>query len=176
MAQPTSPTSSWTFNRAEGPWLLPYNRKLRSLVSISLRNLDLTQSSPLRKRGKTIDDDGLPNTLNSPAKLVALREQKALGLSRSSTDLRALAESEISEAEENGHVNGSPKSGKDKQRRQSATRARPRRPEFKKLRRRSTLEWAQSTPQKRQERLEKTTKERMADVFFTLHIHGIEGR
>ncbi|KAF2165261.1 hypothetical protein M409DRAFT_67503 [Zasmidium cellare ATCC 36951] len=179
MAQPTSPTSSWTFNRAEGPWLLSYNRKLRNLVSISLRNLNLTPTSPFRKRGKTIDDDALPNTLNSPAKLVALREQKALGISRSSTDLRAVAENAVSEAEDvestiTGGANGSPKSGKERQRRQSATAARPRRPEFRKLRRRSTLEWAQSTPQKRQERLEKTTKERMADVFFTLHIHGVE--
>ncbi|KAK4505198.1 hypothetical protein PRZ48_003161 [Zasmidium cellare] len=177
MAQPTSPSSSWTFNRAEGPWLLPYNRKLRNLVSISLRNLNLTPTSPLRKRGKTIDDDALPNTLNSPAKLVALREQKALGLSRSSTDLRAVAENAVSEAEDVGMIpsaNGSPKSGKEKQRRQSATAARLRRPEFRKLRRRSTLEWAQSTPQRRQERLEKTTKERMADVFFTLHVHGVE--
>lgn len=166
--------SDWPINRAEAPsWLLPSNRKLRNLVSISLRNLNLTPTSPGRKRGKTIDDDALPNTLKSPAKLVALREQKALGMSRSSTDLRAVAENAVTEAED-ANTNGSPKGGKEK-RRQSATVESPRRPEFRKLRRRSTLEWTQSSPQTRQKRLEKVTKERMADVFFSLHVQGIEG-
>ena len=48
-------------------------------------------------------------------------------------------------------------------------------PSIGKLRRRSTLEWANASPQSRQEKLESMTAERMADVFFSLHIGDIEG-
>lgn len=51
----------------------------------------------------------------------------------------------------------------------------PPRPSIGKLRRRSTLEWANASPQSRQEKLESMTAERMADVFFSLHIGDIEG-
>lgn len=50
------------------------------------------------------------------------------------------------------------------------------RPAIKRLRRRSTLEWANATPQRRQERWENVTMERLADsVFFSLHVRGFEG-
>lgn len=182
MAQHNSPAANWTFSRDERPWLLPPNRKLRNLVSISLRNLDLTPTSPKRSRGKTIDDDALPQTLKSPAKIVSLREQKSLGVSRSSTDLRAVAEEALAESDSTAisgvEANGSPVAKQKKQRTQSATHTTntsPRRPGFKRLRRRSTIEWANATPQRRQERLEDVTRERMADVFFSLHVQGIEG-
>lgn len=51
----------------------------------------------------------------------------------------------------------------------------PSRPVLRKLRRRSTLEWANATPQRRQETLENVAAERMADVFFSLHVRGFEG-
>lgn len=51
----------------------------------------------------------------------------------------------------------------------------PPRPPFARLRRRSTLEWANASPQSRQEKLEGVTAERMADVFFSLHAEDIEG-
>ncbi|EME47941.1 hypothetical protein DOTSEDRAFT_69766 [Dothistroma septosporum NZE10] len=174
MAQSTSQSSS--LNQAEGTWLLPSNRKLRNLVSISLRNISLADPCPSRSRSKAIDDDALPQTLKSPAKLVALREQKALGHSRSSTDLHAVLEEAAthSAATDEAVVNGSPVAGEQKQRTPGAALDSPRRPEFKRLRRRSTIEWANATPQKRQERLENMTKERMADVFFSVHVKCVE--
>ena len=162
--------------RRDRPWLLPSNRsKLRNLVSISLRNLSLDTPSPGRRRGKTIDDDALPHTLNSPAKMLALRESKALEHSRSSSDLRSVAEDQDASVAvvDDGPMNGSPVKAKGKGRLHGQT---PPRPMLGRMRRRSTLEWANATPQKRQERLERVTGERMADVFFTLHVHGIDGR
>jgi len=44
------------------------------------------------------------------------------------------------------------------------------------LRRRSTLEWANASPQRRQEKLESVIEERLADVFFSLHVGGVEGQ
>ncbi|KAK0264158.1 hypothetical protein B0A54_12698 [Friedmanniomyces endolithicus] len=169
---------------------LPTNRKLRNLTSVSLRNLSLTPSSPRRIRGKTIDDDGLPGSLVSPAKLVALREQRGLEHSRSSQDLKAVRENEdavqveaegvvgkhgeqgsgvpsdqvhqgIGGPQDKGTVNGSPKTPSQQ------------RPPLSKMRRRSTLEWANATPQRRQEKLENVTAERMADIFFSVHVDGV---
>jgi UV radiation resistance-associated gene protein len=164
----------------DGPWLLPSNRKLRALVSVSLRNLSLVPSSPARARGKTIDDDALPQALKSPAKLVALREQRSLGHSRSSADLRSVAGDAVVDAGNDGagDASGSPRRRKGKgagaedfkDNRVPRTPVRPVR-----MRRRSTLEWANATPQTRQERLESVTAERMADVFFSAHVEGVEG-
>lgn len=138
---------------------------LRNLRSISLRNLSLADEAPGRKRTKTIDDDALPQTLQSPAKLLSLREQRGLEQARSasSVDLRAVLED--GEAGVNGEAeNDSP----------TKSKARPAvRPA--KLRRRSTLEWTNATPQKRQEKLEGLTREKLADVCFSLHVAGVEG-
>jgi hypothetical protein len=132
-------------------YLLSSSLKLRNVQSISLRNLRLSQSSSTRNRGITFDDDALPQTLSSPAKLLALREDHALGHSRSSSDLRESASEE----------NGQKSDGK--------------RPQVRRLRRRSTLEWANATPQSRQSKLEDMIKGRMGHVFFSLHVHGVEG-
>ena len=51
----------------------------------------------------------------------------------------------------------------------------PPRPRMAKMRRRSTLEWVNATPQRRQEKLENVAAERMADVFFSLHVEGVKG-
>lgn len=179
MAQHNSPSQA----DAASSWLLPTNRKLRNLIAISLRNISLTRASPARKKGQIFDDDALPQTLKSPAKLLALQEQKALGHSRSSTDLRAVVE-ENALTEDDGtsvvvdSANGSPVAaktkGKENVRRTSTTA--PKRPPFRKLRRRSTLEWLNATPQRRQERLEDVTMGRMVDVFFSLHVQGVEGK
>ncbi|KAK6440356.1 hypothetical protein LTR95_003416 [Oleoguttula sp. CCFEE 5521] len=158
--------------RREKPWLLPYNRKLRNVISISLRNLSLSPSLSSRPRGKTIDDDALPTTLISPAKLVALREKKSLGHSRSSSDLRRVPEHAISvesESEADGHANGSPRKNDA-----NGSPKTPSRPSLAKMRRRSTLEWANASPQKRQEKLENVVADKMADVFFSLHVPGVE--
>jgi hypothetical protein len=147
------------------------------LTSISLRNLSLSPTSPTRQRGKTIDDDALPHTLISPAKLVALREKKTLGHSRSSSDLRRVPEHSSnvdndSEVEAPVRINGSPTKGKGKENGAPKT---PPRPSITRMRRRSTLEWINASPQRRQEKLEGVTAERMADVFFSLHVDGVEG-
>lgn len=174
-AAPPKPSLVSSASRRDRPWLLPSNRKLRNLVSISLRNLSLEHSTPARRRGKTIDDDAVPHTLKSPAKIVALREQKhVLEHSRSSSDLRSVNEDAIADGngdERLAHTNGSPVKGKA---RVSADATPPKRP-LGRMRRRSTLEWANATPQKRQEKLEKVTEERMADIFFSLHVDGLEG-
>lgn len=145
------------------------------MTAICLRNLTLDPGLNRRERRKTIDDDAVPNTLKSPSKIVALREQRSLAQSRSSTDLRTVAELDLSESlsdrngeersretarHEHGHITATPRT--------------PLRPSHR-LRRRSTLEWNNATPQMRQERLERVTMDRMADVFFSLHIHGIDG-
>jgi hypothetical protein len=165
--------SSLPFGRRDRPWLLPSNRKLRNLVSISLRNLSLDAPASGRRRGKTIDDDAVPHTLKSPAKIVALREQRVLEHSRSSDDLRKVAEETeaTSAVEDGGKADGSPFKGKGK----AVTDSTPTRPKFGRMRRRSTLEWVNATPQRRQERLERLAEERMVDVFCSLHVKGIEG-
>lgn len=70
------------------------------------------------------------------------------------------------------HANGSPTKSKD---RPNGSPRTPQRPNIPRMRRRSTLEWANATPQRRQEKLEKVTAERMADVFFSVHVDGVEG-
>ncbi|KAK3070928.1 hypothetical protein LTR53_009581 [Teratosphaeriaceae sp. CCFEE 6253] len=178
-AKSTRPAPETGSARRDRPWMLPTSRKLRNLLSISLRNLSLTPPSPRRQRTKTIDDDGLPSSLVSPARLVALREQRPLEHSRSSRDLRAEVsavreEGAVTDDEEQGlgHTNGSPRV---KGRVNGHPRTPARRPTLAKMRRRSTLEWANATPQRRQEKLENVTAERMADLFFSMHVQGVEG-
>lgn len=166
-------------SRRERPWLIPsvclscpiyvymyartpaempcQNRKLRHLQAITLRNLALEQHAS-RPRRQTIDDDGLPTSLKSPAKMLALRESMPLGHSKSSDDLRPIHESAITT---------SPPSSKQRT---------PPRPSMAKLRRRSTLEWAASTSHQRQRRLENVSATRMANIFYSLHIQNHQGR
>ena len=135
-------------------------------MTLSLRNLTLDPPTPSsRRRGKTIDDDALPNTLRSPAKMVALREQRTLEHSRSSENLKRVQESQ-SDVESAVVGNGSPVKAGAKSR---PALARP------KARRRSTLEWANATPQRRQEKLESMTEEKLVDCFFGLEVEGLEG-
>jgi hypothetical protein len=146
------------------------------LTSISLRNLTLNAPPSSRARGKTIDDDAVPKNLISPAKLVALREQKALGHSRSSSDLRRVPEDgSYSEAEGTKHKRKEIENTQKAPDKSNGTPKTPPRPSFAKLRRRSTLEWANASPQSRQQKLEGVTAERMADVFLSLHVEDIEG-
>lgn len=137
----------------------------------------MSASPSSRQRGKTIDDDAIPNNLVSPAKLVALREKKSLGHSRSSSDLRRVPE-DASCPEEANATDARGTAANDASKTQDKSNGAPKtppRPSIAKLRRRSTLEWANASPQSRQEKLESMTAERMADVFFSLHISDIEG-
>ncbi|KAL5119651.1 hypothetical protein ACEQ8H_002497 [Pleosporales sp. CAS-2024a] len=154
MAQPSQTADSPP--PRERPWLLPYNRKLRHLQGITIRNLTLT-SSPSRSRGRTIDDDALPSTLKSPTKALALRESKGLAHSRSSSDLKLPK-----------HSNGAA--------REAATPPEPARPGCSTgMRRRTTMEWANASPLTRQKKLEGIAAACMADTFFTLHVHNHDG-
>ncbi|TKA62062.1 hypothetical protein B0A49_12476 [Cryomyces minteri] len=162
----------------ERPWLYPSNRKLRHLQGITLRNLTLSPPSPARPRGKTTDDEALPFNLKTPAKVLALRENRQLGHSRSSADLRPIQEaakvsakaSEEESAmsapqdERGGSPNGS----------SGVKSSKPTRPTFARLRRRSTMEWSGASPQQRQKKLEDVTAARMADTFFSLHVVAAE--
>ncbi|KAJ5587499.1 uncharacterized protein N7459_003264 [Penicillium hispanicum] len=132
-------------SRRERPWLYASNRKLRHLHGISVRNLVVTP--PLnRARGKTIDDDDIPNTLKSPSKILAQNGSHPLHPSRSFTELK-------SRASEDNHA--------DK-------RADTRQP------RRSLLPWNDPNPRTRQVRLEDITKTRMADIWFSVHCEGVD--
>ncbi|RHZ66493.1 putative UV radiation resistance protein (UVRAG) [Aspergillus thermomutatus] len=134
--------------RRERPWLFPSNRKLRHLQGISIRNLVI--SPPLsRARGKTIDDEEIPNSLKSPSKLLAQSASRPLQQSRSFTDLKTAPA-----ASDN----------RDNAEQQPASR----------LRRRSTLPWNDPNPRTRQIKLEDITKTRMADTWFSVHCDGID--
>lgn len=37
------------------------------------------------------------------------------------------------------------------------------------------MEWAAANPQQRQKRLDAVSANRMADIFYTLHVTGVEG-
>ncbi|KAF1849215.1 UV radiation resistance-associated gene protein [Cucurbitaria berberidis CBS 394.84] len=144
----------------ERPWLLPYNRKLRHLQGITIRNLTLT-TPPSRPRGKTIDDEAIPSTLKSPTKVLALRENRGLAHSRSSSQLKS--------------TDAAPRRSSDSLR-EPTTPPKPIRPPIGKgSRRRMTMEWTNASPLTRQKKLEDITAGRMADTFFTLHVEGYEG-
>ncbi|KAH9866878.1 hypothetical protein IAQ61_007467 [Plenodomus lingam] len=142
----------------ERPWLLPYNRKLRHLQGITIRNLTLT-ATPSRARGKTFDDEAIPSTLKSPAKALALRQGKGLSHSRSSSHLQSSSEA----TRQNGSLH------------RPTTPTNSSRPRLGNgLERRATMEWSNASPLTRQKKLEDITAGRMADTFFTLHVEEQE--
>lgn len=122
------------------------NRKLRHLHGISVRNLVVTPPS-MQVRGKTIDDDDIPNALKSPSKILAQNESRSLHSSRSFTDLKS---------------------------RTSQENQADKRPAMRESRRRSTLPWNDPNPRTRQIRLEDITKSRMADTYFSIHCEDID--
>lgn len=124
-----------------------------------MRNLTLSRpSNPLQ--AKTIDDESLPNAFKTPAKSLALREKK-LEHSRSSSDLHTSNKSRkiLEDSTENED---------------SDTGAKRAQPPRTKIRRRSTLNWTNATPQIRQKKLEDVAGSRLADTWFSLQCEGIE--
>ncbi|KAJ6006043.1 hypothetical protein N7451_003987 [Penicillium sp. IBT 35674x] len=122
------------------------NRKLRHLHGISVRNLVVTP--PInRARGKTIDDDDIPNALTSPSKILAQNESRSLHSSRSFTDLNSRS---------NSQSHAEPKLV----RRES--------------RRRSLLPWNDPNPRTRRVSLEDITKSRMADTWVSIHCDDVD--
>lgn len=125
-----------------------------------MRNLEFTPPAK-RYGGTAFDDETLPHTLKSPAKLLALSEKSQLVQSRSYTDLKVQSPTmnetslDFGTLANTGHVN------------------RPQRPSKSQLRRRSTLNW-DTTPKQRQRKLQDAIAGRTADVFFSVHVIGVE--
>ncbi|KAF2426300.1 hypothetical protein EJ08DRAFT_377635 [Tothia fuscella] len=152
--------------RREKPWLYPYNRRLRHLQGISIRNISLA-TPQLRPRGASIDDEALPYSKKSPSKSLAVHTHKPLEHSRSQTNLRPIKESDSTTS----LVNLKP--GKENAIEDGEITTPPR-PGLKSMRRRSTLEWIDASPHVRQKKLEDIFLSRMVDMFFSLHAHGLE--
>ncbi|KAI9736129.1 MAG: hypothetical protein M1834_001013 [Cirrosporium novae-zelandiae] len=137
------------------PYLLSSNRKLRHLQGISIRNITLTPTSGGRSRGRTIDDESLPTSLRSPAKILSQHDTKKLEHSHSYTDLKS-----NDTLSTNGAIGYHANDTK--------------RPPAGILRRRSTLNWSDASPDARQKKLEDVIGARMPDTWFSLHCPGLE--
>ena len=124
-----------------------------------MRNLNVTLPNA-QVRGKTADDESLPNAFNTPTKLLAQRESRKLQHSSSSVDLK-----------HNGNQNGMPK---ENQALGAKGIQQQQRPPIGRLKRSSTLNWVNAPPSTRQKKLEDVTGERMADTWFSIHCSGIE--
>ncbi|KIV93528.1 hypothetical protein PV10_04738 [Exophiala mesophila] len=146
----------------ERPFLYSWNRRLRHLHGVSLRNLHIT-SNHSRTRGKTVTDDDAPLNLVSPAKRALQNDVYHLQHARSFSDLTASLEKQPSplsrtKASTSYEKNdGSPK----------------RRPEGR-LRRRSTLHWTSASPRDRQSKLEDMVLNRLADTWISVHSSAAE--
>ncbi|KAE8325579.1 UV radiation resistance protein and autophagy-related subunit 14-domain-containing protein [Aspergillus sergii] len=134
-------------NRRERSWLFPSNRKLRHLQGISIRNLVV--DPPSRTRGKTIDDEDIPNSFQSPSKILAQDASRPLNHSRSFTNLKSV------NAAGDKCITREPPSRRQPQRR-------------------NTLPWSDPNPRTRQVKLEDITRSRMADTWFSMHCDKIE--
>lgn len=149
------------------------NRRVRHLHGVSVRNLTVTPLPPSgsKGRGKTIDDEDLPNTLQSPSKIVSAREaHRSLHQSRSVTDLKsetgqndrgATAATAATEASTDEPTDAAAEGVREGER----ERVR---------RRRNTLPWNDPNPRQRQIKLEDITNSRMADSWFSIHVEGCE--
>ncbi|KAL9101401.1 MAG: hypothetical protein Q9163_003336 [Psora crenata] len=130
---------------------------MATAIGLSFRNLILAKP-PVRPRGKTIDDESLPNTLKTPAKALAQRENRKLEHSRSSDDLKQMWQAKSAQESADNDEN---------------TMEKPHLSPVR-LRRRSTLNWINASPGVRQQKLEGVTGERMANTWFSLHCHGMK--
>lgn len=105
-------------------------------------------------RGKTIDDDDVPNSLQSPGKIQSQAAGSSIQQSRSFADLKfAQSSGQFKHAVDNRRAD---------------------RQDTKRIRRRSTLPWAGASPAIRQSKLEDITANNMADTWFSLHCPGID--
>lgn len=121
-----------------------------------MRNLSLSRPTT-RPRGKTIDDESLPNAFRTPTKLLIQQENHKLEHSRSSNDLKSPRKRNGLSIKEDSDTDIPTKL----------------RPSANKLRRRSTLNWTSALPRTRQEKLEEAAGGRMADTWFSLHCPDI---
>jgi UV radiation resistance-associated gene protein len=132
------------------------NRRLRHLQGISVRNLNVV-STPGHRRRKTTTDEDVAYTLKPPSKLLAQNEATSLHQTRSFTNLKSPRQGDelfVQKRPSSHHHKSAQANG---------------RPNFGKIRRRSTLHWTGATPETRQRKLEEVARERMAEAWFSLH-------
>jgi UV radiation resistance-associated gene protein len=125
-----------------------------------VRNLSAVSTSSNRS-AKTSTDEDIEYALKSPTKLLAQSEARSLHQTRSFTDLKSSAKdgkSSIQKRPSRAYEGAAQANG---------------RPDFGKLRRRSTLHWTGASPETRQRKLEDVTGERMAESWFSLHVAGL---
>ncbi|KAJ9634486.1 hypothetical protein H2204_006311 [Knufia peltigerae] len=149
--------------RNEKPFLYPWNRRVRHLHGISLRNLHVTAPSP-RKHAKTITDDDAPYNLTSPSKRALKNDAKSLTQSRSFTNLTVIADDTHTPSTFQKAATSYEKNEKHTDR-----------PGTGRMRRRSTLHWTSASPRARQSKLEDMVVNRLADTWISLHSPGNPG-
>ncbi|KIX08779.1 uncharacterized protein Z518_03436 [Rhinocladiella mackenziei CBS 650.93] len=147
--------------RNERPFLYPWNRRLRHLHGISLRNLHVTTPSP-KRRAKTITDDDAPYNLVSPAKRALQGDSKPLTQSRSFTNLSDATDDPPGP----GSFHRAATSYQKNDKQQNG-------PGGRRLRRRSTLHWGSTSPRIRQSKLEEMVVNRLADTWVSVHCPGV---
>lgn len=145
-------------DRREQPFLYTWNRRLRHLHGVSLRNLNLSSASS-RPRGKTITDDDY--NLKTAAKALARDESHTLHHAKSYDQLSKPVAAPRQNA--NRASTSNERRGKGLQRPTGGT-----------LRRRSTLHWATSNPRTRQNKLEAVEVYRLVTSWFSLHHDAFE--
>lgn len=129
---------------------------MRHLHGITIRNLTLTDESS-RTRGHTTDDEAIPSTLTSPAKLNNPKYVSRLGHASSSLNLQEVGKAGTGPGDVTYHTKP------------------PQRLLQGQLKRRITSEWSGASPPERQRKLEEVISMRMLDAFFSLHIANVEG-
>ncbi|KAL2413544.1 hypothetical protein ABEF95_003022 [Exophiala dermatitidis] len=161
MAEHADESTAAAKARNERPFLYPWNRRLRHLHGVSLRNLHVTAPSP-RRHAKTITDDDAPYSLASPSKRALHSDTKPLTQSRSFTDLTSALDDASSQSRLHKAATSYEKN-----------EIQSNRPGGGRLRRSSTLHWGSASPQARQSKLEDIVVSRLADSWISVHCPGI---
>ncbi|KAK5103401.1 hypothetical protein LTS08_002816 [Lithohypha guttulata] len=146
--------------RREHPFLYTWNRRLRHLHGISLRNLNINAPTS-SVRGKTSTDDEY--NLTTPAKSLARDDAHTLH--------HAKSYDQISRTQA---TNGGQQSSIHSPVKKEKTQKRPVRPAQGNMRRRSTLHWASSDPRTRQSKLEALEVDRLVTSWFSVHPAKLE--
>jgi len=135
---------------------------LRHLQGITLRNLILVPAEKGAK-GKAFDDEALPFSLRSPAKLLAIKEQKAFGHSRSHSDPKL-----------NDKSSYGPSTALS-QSTETTKLSSPQRPILGEILRRSFKEPSPQGAKTRHDKLDDAIMRHTAELFFTLHVAELKG-
>ncbi|EXJ84002.1 hypothetical protein A1O3_04669 [Capronia epimyces CBS 606.96] len=160
MAEHGDESSLTSKPRNERPFLYPWNRRLRHLHGISLRNLHITAPGA-RRRAKTITDDDALYSLASPTKRALQNDTKQLAQSRSFADLSSALDDPF-----NPIPLHKASTSYDK------NEVHSNRPSGGRMRRSSTLHWASASPRTRQSKLEDIVVSRLADSWISVHCPG----